>query len=653
MSGICGIYRLDGAPVAEPELAGMVRMLERRGPDGRGAWREGPVGLGHTLLWTLPESAPGQLPHSCSQSGCTITGDVRLDNPDELVEALGDGAARREACDERLVLDAYLAWGDSCVDRLRGDFAFAIWDPRQRRLFGARDIMGVRPFYYHHTPHRLFAFASEPRSILVLPQVPYRINEGRIADFLISQLEGIDKTSTFFEQVFRLPPAHCVSVSPDGLRLWRYWTLEPGPVLRLPSAEAYAEALRDVFTQAVRCRLRSRNRPGSMLSGGMDSGAIVAVASQLLRESNAGPLPTFSAVAQDPTNCVESQAIHAALTMAGLEPCTVHPGQLDDFRPELDQLTWSLQEPFDNHMTLPRVIYLAARRRGVNVLLDGIDGDTVLSEGHYLARLVRSGQWRKAYGLARAQALFWGDGAGPSTLRTFFGLVRLAFVPRWLRRLRQRVTRGPQKRAERNIRGSLILPEFAAKIDLTARLAVLERHRPDFLLADSTREHALAIEHPYLTVGVERYGRVASAVGVEPRHPFLDPRVMAFCAALPDERKLHEEWPKFILRQATADTLPEAVRWRRGKEHLGSDFTKALTTKTSIGQDNLLDEHTFVKIMGGYVNVVKIREMEIESFESNCFEDVYDVLHLAKWLHSNHFRPELVATGTNSEIRSA
>ena len=639
MSGICGIYRLDEAPVAEPELAGMVRMLQRRGPDGLGAWHEGPVGLGHTLLWTLPESAPGQLPHGCSQSGCTITGDVRLDNRDELLEALGNNAARREACDERLVLDAYLAWGDSCVDRLRGDFAFAIWDPRQRRLFGARDIMGVRPFYYHHTPHRLFAFASEPRSILVLPQVPYRINEGRIADFLISQLEGIDKTSTFFEQVFRLPPAHCVSVSPDGLRLWRYWTLEPGPVLRLPSAEAYAEALLDVFTRAIRCRLRSRNRPGSMLSGGMDSGAIVAVASQLLRESNAGPLPTFSAVAQDPTNCVESRAICAALTMEGLEPCTVHPGQLDDFRPELDHLTWNLQEPFDNHMTLPRVMYLAARRRGVNVLLDGIDGDTVLSEGHYLARLVRRGQWRKAYGLARAQAQFWGDGR-VSTLRTFVGLVRLAFVPRWLRRLRQRMTRGPQKRAERNIRSSLILPEFAAKIDLTARLAALERHRPDFLLSDSIREHALAIDHPYVTVGVERYGRVASAVGVEPRHPFLDPRVMAFCAALPDEQKLHEEWPKFILRQAMAKILPEGVLWRRGKEHLGSDFTKAFVAKTSISRDNLLDEGIIARIMKQYGCVKSRPEGAFCSFRNDYCDDVYDAMHLTKWLHDHEARPE-------------
>jgi asparagine synthase (glutamine-hydrolysing) len=638
MSGICGVYHLDGAPLPEPDLAGLVHLLLRRGPDGQGLWCAGPVGLGHTLLWTLPESAPGRLPHACARSGCVITGDVRLDNRDPLLAALGGGVERREACDEQLVLEAYLAWGEACVDHLRGDFAFVIWDPRQRRLFGARDPLGVRPFYYHHAPRRLFAFASEPRSILTLPQVPDRINEGRIADFLVSQLEGIDKTSTFYEQLFRLPPAHCLRVSPDGLRLWRYWTLEPGPELRLPSEEAYAEAFRDVLTESVRSRMRTRGRTASMLSGGMDSGAIVAVASQLLRDAGAGPLPTFSAIARDEADCVESQAIRAALTMAGLEPCTVHPGQLDDFRPELDQLTWNLDEPFDNHMTLPRVMYLAARQRGLNVLLDGIDGDTVLSEGRYLARLVRRGQWRRAYAETRARAEFWQAAVQPSPLRNFVGHVRLAFVPSWLRRFRQRLTGAHQKRARRNIRDSFILPEFAARIDLAGRLAALERHRPGFLLADACREHVLAIDHPYLTVGVERYGRVAAAVGVEPRHPFLDPRMMAFCAALPDEQKLRQGWPKFILRQAMASRLPEAVRWRRGKEHLGSAFTMAYMGGLPSAERDGFDKTAIFRTISKYVNVANLYYAGFETLQGACCDDIYDVVHLAVWLSRRESR---------------
>ena len=157
--------------------------------------------------------------------------------------------------DAGLALAAYLEWGEGCVEHFLGDFAFAVWDPRHRRLFCARDHMGMRQLIYHHSPGRFFAFATEPRAILVLPQVPYRINEARIADYLVEELEGIDKTSTFFEEVYRLPPAHTLTVTPEGMRQRRYWALEAGPELRLASDDEYAEAFLEVFTEAVRCRL--------------------------------------------------------------------------------------------------------------------------------------------------------------------------------------------------------------------------------------------------------------------------------------------------------------------------------------------------------------------------------------------------------------
>jgi asparagine synthase (glutamine-hydrolysing) len=263
MSGIFGLFNQDGAPVRGDELARMASLLERRGPDRTGTWHEGAIGLGHTLLATTPELVFERQPLRHAESGCVISADVRLDNRPELLASLGIAAERGPSVgDAEIILTAYLAWGESCVERLLGDFAFAIWDPRRRALFCARDHFGMRPLYYHHTPGRFFAFASEPRAILVLPQTPYRINEGRIADFLVSQLEGIDKTSTFFEEVYRLPPAHVLTVTPGGVKQRRYWTLEPGPELRLPTDEAYAEAFLDVFTESVRCRLRGGRAGG-------------------------------------------------------------------------------------------------------------------------------------------------------------------------------------------------------------------------------------------------------------------------------------------------------------------------------------------------------------------------------------------------------
>lgn len=555
------------------ELARMASLLTRRGPDRTGIWRADAIGLGHTLLATTPELVFEQQPFRHAESGCAITADVRLDNRPELLASLGIDAERAQRVgDAEIILTAYLTWGEACVERLLGDFAFAIWDPREQSLLCARDHFGMRPLYYHHTPGRFFAFASEPRAILVLPQTPYRINEGRIADFLVSQLEGIDKTSTFFEEVYRLPPAHVLTVTPDGMKQRRYWTLEPGPELRLASNEAYAEAFLEVFTEAVRCRLRSAGPVGSMLSGGMDSGSVVAVARGLLAEEGRGPLPTFSAVGPDPETCVETRTIHAALTMEGLEPHLVNHAELKEWLPELEELTWNLDEPFDAHMTLVRTLYLVAHRRGIKVLLDGGAGDVVLGEGTYLARLLQRGRWRTAYREAVAQNLFWGRTCPPA--QGLFHAARTAFVPHPVRRLLSPLR--AHQRLRRTVRNSGICPRFARRIRLSQRLDTLAAHGSVGASVPYRVERAGAIEHPYLTVGRERYDRVASAVAIEPRDPFLDRRVVNLCLSLPGEQRLREGWPKMVLRQAVGGRLPDAVRWRRGKEHLGWAFTKAL-----------------------------------------------------------------------------
>ncbi len=315
--------------------------------------------------------------------------------------------------DAEIILQAYLLWHEACVEHLLGDFAFAIHDSRHKTLFCARDHFGVRPFYYHYSSGRFFVFASEPRAILALKKVPNKLNEGRIADFLISQLEGIDKTSTFYEEVYRLPPAHTLTISPDSMQIKRYWKLEPGPELQLDSDEAYAEAFLEVFTEAVRCRLRSAGPVGSMLSGGMDSGSIVAIAKDLLAKEGKGPLPTFSAIGPDPTNCTETRTTLLAQSLEGIEPHSIRYDQLDEILPELAELTWRENEPFDNHMTLVRSVYLLAHRRGVKVVMDGIDGDSVLSEGSQITRLLRGGRLLTAYREAVGQSLFW-QGAYPA-----------------------------------------------------------------------------------------------------------------------------------------------------------------------------------------------------------------------------------------------
>ncbi len=636
MSGISGLFNQNGAPVTKPEIARMVSPLERRGPDRTGLWHKACVGMGHTLLTTTPEAIFEHQPFMHSESGCTITADVRLDNRAELLAGLKLADRADNIGDAEIILQAYLIWGQDCVEHFLGDFAIAIHDSKQKILFCARDHFGVRPFYYHHTPQQFFAFASEPRAILALEKVPYIINEGRIADFLVNQLEGIDKTSTFFANIYRLPPAYCITVTPGNMQLRRYWTLQAGPQLKLSSDDEYAEALLEVLTKSVSCRLRGAGPVGSMLSGGMDSGSIVAVAKELLAKEGKSPLPTFSATGADPESCTETRTIQAALKMSGIDPHTIRYDQLDNMLPELAELTWNQDEPFDNHMTLVRAMYLLAQQNGVNVVMDGIDGDNVLSEGSYIARLLRHGHLITACRQTVGQNIFW-KGSYPAWHQLYLG-ARAAYTPAVARKLYHRLVRHSRnkKQLKDSLTTTLINKSFAEKIHLGERLQKLNRHSKSGMMASAGSDAAHSLNHPYLTVGIERYNRVASALAIESRHPWLDRRLVSFCMALPGEQKLGQGWPKMILRRAMSNRLPDSVRWRRGKEHLGWEFTKALINNphTELPDTIMINS----AIISPYINNAQLNlsQLAIKNHSnSSKANDEYEAASLIAWfVHS-------------------
>ena len=568
MSGICGAWSFDGS---RSELGPMLALLERRGPDGTHAWAHESVTLGHSSLATTPEALIEVLPLNDGNSRCTITADVRLDNREELIDQLELDAESRMIGDGELILRAYLKWGEDCVDHLLGDFAFAIWDPSKERLFCARDHMGMRQLIYHHAPGRLFAFATEADALVAHPSVPQRINQGRIADYL-DELEGLDLTSTFFEEVVRLPPAHLLSVDSDGLSLRRYWTLQPGHELKLETDQAYADAFLSVFTEAVRCRLRSAGPVGSMLSGGLDSNSVAAVAAALLAETGRGPLPTFSAFGSDVEDCAESQAIRVAIRSPSFSPTLIRPHQLTRRAGEVLRMAQQCAEPFDAYMTIPKATYQAARRQGIKIVFDGAGGDVTLTAGNQVADHLSQGKLYDAAREARLEAQFW----GPTGLarRFFLSSSWAVFAPFWLKRLRRRLSWWVEDCNMRLGRGA-VSREFAKAVNLGERRKFFRGHlwqgRPT---GAAYRAHSIG--HPHLVVGRERYDRVASAFGVEPRDPFMDIRLIAFALSLPAAQLQSDGWPKFILRRAVADMVPSEIAWRRGKPHLGWLFTTEL-----------------------------------------------------------------------------
>jgi asparagine synthase (glutamine-hydrolysing) len=638
VSGICGLLDLSGAPVEEAEVRSMTSLLERRGPDATGIWSEGAIGLGHTLLATTAESRTEPLPLRHAATGCVITGDVRLDNRQELIRELRPSRTHRVG-DAELVVLAYLRWGERCVEHLLGDFAYALWDPRSRKLVCARDPVGIRPFYYCHVAGRFFAFASEAPAILVVPRTPYAINEARIADFLVLHLEGLDETSTFFRDVHRLPPAHVLSVTERHLSRRQYWALEPGDPLRLRNDGEYADAFLETFTEAVRARLRGDPPVGSMLSGGMDSASIAAVASALRGDGDrAQPLSTFSAVSRTGEGRQETEAIQQVMHLDGFRPQTVAAEELPDLDGFRDQ-TWSVDEPFDGSMTMVRAVYHLAHAQGVKALLDGASGDTVLDEGEHLSHLLARGRWLTAYREAAAQNVFW-EGAYPPVKEIARRSLDL-LVPESLLSLRRRWR--ADRLVDAEIRTKFIAPQFAREIDLAGRLSQhAAQVRTDRTLSPR-HQRVESIRHPYLTVGRERYDRTAAAYGIEPRDPFTDLRLLDLIVRLPGEQLLQAGWPKAILRRALAPHLPATFRYRTGKPHLGWQFTRSFIRTDPTPLATRIGRHE--QLLEPYVDLPKAGRATGSAAELGL---LYDAAHLAEWLARFRVRPLRDAGPTGS-----
>lgn len=626
MSGIFGIINLNHAPVDSIELSLMANALRRRGPDNQSFWQEGEVGLGHSLLATTESALFEDMPFRDATTGCVITADARIDNRDELIAALGMNDESKFVGDGELILNTYLKWGRACPEHLLGDFAFALWDPRNRELFCARDHFGMRPFIFHHVADKVFAFASSVPALLTQERIPKKINEARIADFLQNSLEDIDTVSTFYENVCRLSPAHSLCVSGGKLEVKRYWSLHPsGSMLNLSSDADYVEAFLEVFTASVKSRLMSADSQtlGSMLSGGMDSGSVVAMASRMLSDQGLPSLKTFSAVGPDPATCIETRSIHAAIGIGKVDPQMVNYAQLSSYIDEMRVLSTQIEEPFDRHMSLIRAIYLAAHRKGVKVMLDGVAGDSVLTEGRQMVQMIRSGHWLQAFNDAVGFKNFYGHDYSAS--RVLINAAKSAFIPNWARILKRSLS-GSNQATPIN---AIINPAFARRVDLSGRLEQIRLHTPKPGLSDA-EERAQLISRPILVVARERYDRVASVNGIEPRDPFLDRRLVDFCLRLPNRKLQAGGWSKRILRLAMSGRLPDDVIWRRGKEHLGLEFTSKVFSGF-VG--NLGFNEDDLERLSPYLSpelIVAIRRGELQGRVS------HDILSLAFWLRSVH-----------------
>jgi asparagine synthase (glutamine-hydrolysing) len=613
MSGIVGVHSLNHRAVDPQNLQQMVDLIAHRGPDGVNIWVEKSVGLGHRMLWTTPESLIEKLPLVDQARNLVITADARIDNRDELMSVLElPDRPLEKITDSEFILAAYHKWGETCPEHLLGDFAFAIWDQNKQSLFCARDHLGVKPFYYFYQPGNKFVFASEIKAIFGVPEIPRRLNEVRIADYLALMME--DKVITTYQDIFRLPPAHSLVINQSVIRIWPYWELDKQRELRLSSNEEYAKQFQKIFTAAVSCRLRSAFAIASHLSGGLDSSAVTCVARHLLHQAEKPQaLHTISNIFDEITECDERPFINAVLEQGGFIPHYIHGDQCSPLS-NLDEIFQYEDEALlgPSHF-YPWNLNRVANEIGVRICLDGFDGDAVVCHGSArLTELARQGKWEifiselktvaahfnfpplgvlQHYGLPYLQDLVkqWRWVAFTQAVQLIhkhFGISRQALIihygikpliPSSMRQLWRRLRKQPITATTPVSKTPLVNHKFAEEINLEARINRFHAYPPAPLTAKE--EHWRNLTQGILAYTFEQIDQYAAIFALEARHPFMDKRLVEFCLALPAEQKLDQGWGRVVMRRALAGILPEKIQWRGGKADMTANFYDGLLNR--------------------------------------------------------------------------
>ena len=518
--------------------------LRFRGPDAERTWANGCVGFGHTMLRTTDEALTERQP--CTLDGRVwITADLRIDGrPDLIRQLVGAGrSARITSPDPELVLHAYDVWGETLVDHLIGDFAFAIWDAQRRKLFCVRDHLGVKPFYYAEIGE-MFVFSNTVGCIRMCPGVSASLDEEAIADFLLVGCNQ-NRGTTTFSDIKQLPAGHAMSVSAAGSRQKKFWQI-PHPVeVQYQRSTDYVEHFQELLHQAVADRLRTNNA-AILMSGGLDSPAVAVHVNETLRTRNSSNgLRALTVTSDMKGPDVDANLASLVATQLGIPLTLLDAGGYKAFKDWFDA-DMRRPEPQDEPLRAlvrDELRWVAAENR---VLFTGYDGDTLLmpSRGSHVRNKLKNHRF-----LSLAHDAF-----------TFLALQRRLPRSRALVALRLKLTHTDDSADY----PTWLDPDFESKVAARDRWhATFHVHiPPEYELR--AKAYRLWV-NPYWNALLTSQDPGVTGINVEWRHPMADIRLIRFCMSLPQV-----PWciGKHLIRASMKGRLPSRVL-RRPKVPLG------------------------------------------------------------------------------------
>lgn len=561
------------------------RMLGAQAIYGRhdGIWSDGAIAIGRRLFPLLPEDAHDRGPTIGGDGHLALVADIRIDNRPELAAELGVPAgALAGLSDAALLMRALERWDEEAIAKIVGDFALAFWNARRRQLLLARDFAGQRPLHYHRGKG-FFAFASMPKGLHALADIPYALDAEQVRDALAMLPEA--GSGTFFEGIERVEPGHAVAFSDDKLTIRKFWRPALNPVI-LDSAGAYEEALRHHFDTAVSARLRGvEHAVAAHLSAGLDSSTVAATAARLLRPSG-GKVVAFTSVPRPdyrgPTmrNAINDEGPLAAATAAmhdNIEHVPIVTAGRSPFD-GLDRNFLLYERPGGNlcNMVWSDAINDAARARGLRVLLSGQMGNATFSYAgmELLPMLLSRG---KLIRLGRTVAALLKNGTRATTIAAkTIGPILPKGIWSALGRLRgvggdagdySAVKADAAERDRIARRAAAHDPAFGhrPRTDaVAARLSVIDRIDPGNFIKG-----------------------VLGGWGIDTRDPTADRRLVEFCLSVPLDQFLRNGVPRALARDAFGDRVPQTVLRQRRKGYQGVDWHEGLSASRGQLRDEL------------------------------------------------------------------
>jgi len=553
MSGIYGIYRFDGAPVATDWLSRMRSAMAFYGPDGGGSGAEESCAIGHLLHKVALEDAHEQQP----VRGCRgpIASAARLDNREELLALFRiSPSAAASVADGHLVSMAFDRWGEEVSVHLEGDWALAGWDRRERKLLLARDVFGSGNLYFHQG-EGFIAFASSLKALLALPGVTKRPDLLRLAEVLVSWQHDAELTA--YLGFRRLVWAHSLSVGPDGhTRHWRYWSPDGHEPVKYRRDESYEEDFLEHYTRAVQSCLRTTGSVAITLSSGRDSGSVAAVAAPLLA-SHGRELTAYTAIP-----CLPPDG--APKARAGNEWDRAHE-------------TAKMAGANVRHVAINAEEYSVLR--GIEYLLDIHDGPSHAASNHYWLQAIADTAVGDRTGVLltgqMGNATVSWTGSGKALLALFHRQPRVAWQlflraePNlWLTLKRQvlKPALTPALRSVRRLRSvgrqpwqgySALNPQMASALELNTRMrevghdstftpSALEDQRPNFLKPDRG-------------IGAGIWSEIGAAHSISVRDPTSNLAMLEFLLRVPDDQFRRRGQDSYLLRRTFSSRLPEPV----------------------------------------------------------------------------------------------